>query len=214
MKLIIGLGNPGRKYEKTRHNAGFMVLDALASKMVNGQWSMVNKFQSLIINHQSLAILAKPQTFMNESGKAVAALATFYLPRWQAGKLPATSIYVIHDDLDIALGKYKIQKGKGPREHNGIISIDKALGTRDYWHVRVGIENRKSRLGSAKSADNQMLENSDISDLSTIRNADISRDSDVSGEDYVLQNFIDKEVEILDKVVDKIVVELVGAFSN
>lgn len=134
MKLILGLGNPGEKYVKTRHNVGFMVLDALAREMVNSQWLMVKKFQSLIARHQPL-ILAKPTTFMNQSGKAVKKLITHF-------KIKIPDLWVIHDDLDIALGGYKIQKGKGPRTHKGVASVEQWLGRDDFWRVRVGVENR------------------------------------------------------------------------
>src|SRR4030042_2946877 len=98
MKLVIGLGNPGEKYKNTRHNVGFMVVDALASKVDSGQWAVIRKYNcSLYTVHQTL-ILVKPQTFMNSSGIAVAKLAAFY-------KVPAANIYVIHDDLDIKLGE-------------------------------------------------------------------------------------------------------------
>ena len=81
-------------------------------------------------------ILAKPMTFMNDSGLAVQKLAAFY-------KLPATDIYVIHDDLDIGLGAYKIQKGIGPKVHNGVNSIEEKLGTKEFYRVRVGVDNRE-----------------------------------------------------------------------
>ncbi len=175
MKLVVGLGNPGEKYVNTRHNVGFMIVDVLASQMVNGQWLMVKKLQSLIINNQSLTILAKPQTFMNSSGDAVKALATFY-------RLPATNIWVIHDDLDLTLGNYKIQKGKGPREHNGLNSIYKSIGTQDFWHVRVGIDNRKAAGPEEPLARR--------------------------GEEYVLQNFTTNELTSLENVISNVANDL------
>ena len=83
-------------------------------------------------------VLAKPQTYMNESGRAVAKLVNFY-------KIPLTDVYIVHDDLDISLGNYKIQHGKGPQIHNGLVSIEGALGTDQFWNVRVGVENRSVR---------------------------------------------------------------------
>lgn len=83
-------------------------------------------------------VLAKPQTYMNESGRAVAKLVNFY-------KIPLTDVYIVHDDLDITLGNYKIQHGKGPQIHNGLVSIEGALGTDQFWNVRVGVENRSVR---------------------------------------------------------------------
>ncbi len=118
MNLIVGLGNPGKDYQNTRHNVGFMVVDELLGrKLPKG------------------VIVKKSDKFMNESGVFVKELTTSY-------RLPATDLYVIHDDLDIKLGEYKIQFGRGPKDHNGLKSIDESLGTNEYWHVRVGIDNR------------------------------------------------------------------------
>jgi PTH1 family peptidyl-tRNA hydrolase len=135
MKLIIGLGNPENKHENNRHNVGFLAIDELARLLLEEEWSSVKKFQSLIIKHEGSCILAKPQTFMNNSGKAVKKLVDQY-------KIESSDLWVIHDDLDIALGDYKIQKGKGPKLHNGIKSIEEKLGKTDFWRVRIGVENR------------------------------------------------------------------------
>ncbi len=135
MKLIIGLGNPEEKHKNNRHNIGFSVVDELAHLLLEEGWSSVKKFRSLIIKHGGSLILAKPQTFMNQSGKAVKKLIDQY-------KIESSDLWVIHDDLDIALGDYKIQKGKGPKLHKGIESIEDKLGKTDFWRVRVGIENR------------------------------------------------------------------------
>lgn len=175
-KLIVGIGNPGERYEKTRHNVGFMIADVLASKIQIPNFKLQNKFQSLITNNQEL-ILAKPQTFMNESGIGVAKLINFY-------HIAPSSLYVIHDDLDIKLGDYKIQFGKGPKQHNGVSSIEEELGVKEFWRVRVGIENR--------------LEKSDP----------------IKGEDYVLQPFDDVELIKLNRVIDSIVDSLVSVLNQ
>jgi PTH1 family peptidyl-tRNA hydrolase len=132
MKLIVGLGNPGEKYEKTRHNLGFAVVEKLAKEMINGQWLMVDKFQSLIIKHQSSTILAKPQTMMNASGVAVGKIASFY-------KILPGDIWVVHDDVDLLLGKIKIVVGRGAAGHRGVESIIKILGTEEFVRFRCGI---------------------------------------------------------------------------
>jgi PTH1 family peptidyl-tRNA hydrolase len=137
MKLIVGLGNPEDKHKNNRHNSGFMVIDELAHLLLDEEWSSVKKFQSLIIKHEGSFMLAKPQTFMNQSGKAVKKLIDQY-------KIESSDLWVIHDDLDIVLGDYKIQKGKGPKLHKGIESIEKELGKTDFWRVRIGIENRSA----------------------------------------------------------------------
>lgn len=118
MKLVIGLGNPEPKYSKTRHNTGFMVVDVL---------------QELKPPRQ--VVVKRSAAFMNESGKYVRNLVEKYA-------ISPDGLYVVHDDLDLPLGSFKIQLGKGPKDHNGLKSIDNALGTNRYWHVRMGIENR------------------------------------------------------------------------
>lgn len=119
MKLLIGLGNPGRKYLNNRHNVGHMLIDKLACRKIP---------QNIVVK--------KTGVLMNVSGIFVKKLIDQY-------QLNLPNLWVIHDDLDIALGAYKIQKGKGPRDHKGLLSIYKYLGTKDFWHVRVGVENRK-----------------------------------------------------------------------
>lgn len=134
MKLIVGLGNPGKQYEKTRHNLGFAVLDALLQKLTPVEktiWKEDKKSNSLIAKAGDLA-LAKPQTFVNASGFAVKKLASNF-------KLPASNIYVIHDDLDLPLGKIKIRKGGGSAGHRGIDSIVKELGSDDFVKFRLGL---------------------------------------------------------------------------
>ena len=135
MKLIVGLGNPGDKHKGNRHNSGFMVVDKIANLLPNKEWSSVQKLQSAIIKNEDLFVLIKPQTFMNQSGEAVKKLIDQY-------KIKSSDLWVIHDDLDIDLGSYKIQKGKGPKLHNGIKSIEEKTGTTDFWRVRIGVENR------------------------------------------------------------------------
>lgn len=148
MKLIVGLGNPGDTYKFNRHNAGFMMIDYLLDKIKSQKLKVKNYNQKLQyhkymkanigifeINDEKI-ILMKPQTLMNQSGDAVRACADRYSFN------PTHDLFVIHDDLDIRLGGYKIQKGKGPKLHNGIASIEKALSTSDFWRVRIGIDNR------------------------------------------------------------------------
>ena len=130
MKLIVGLGNPGKKYERTRHNAGFLVLD----KLISNEQLTINKTEKLrseVAKNKNF-ILAKPQTFMNESGLAVRALVDFY-------KLKPQDIIVIHDDKDVPLGEYKIQTDRGAAGHNGVKSIIEHLGTQNFTRMRVGI---------------------------------------------------------------------------
>jgi len=131
MILIVGLGNPGKKYEKTRHNVGFRVVDELAKQ----------KTREFII--------AKPQTFMNNSGKAIKALLNFY-------KTEPENLWVIHDDIDLPLGKFKISKGRGSAGHKGVESIIKELKTKDFWRIRIGI---CPKTGKPKQVEKLVLQN-------------------------------------------------------
>jgi PTH1 family peptidyl-tRNA hydrolase len=135
MKLLVGLGNPGEEHSNNRHNVGFLVVDELALLFSEKKWSNVKKFQSSIIKEEQKFALVKPQTFMNNSGKAVKKIVDHF-------KIKTSDLWVIHDDLDIILGDFKIQRGKGPRLHKGVISIEKELGKSDFWRARVGVENR------------------------------------------------------------------------
>jgi len=125
MYLIVGLGNPGSKYEQTRHNFGFMVLDLLGS---GGTWE--EKYQSQFIKLPDV-ILAKPQTFMNNSGQAVKEILKFY---------PDAQLVVVHDELDLPLGTIKIQRNISAAGHNGIQSIIDEIGTKDFIRIRLGVE--------------------------------------------------------------------------
>ena len=133
MKLIVGLGNVGHEYKTTRHNVGFMFVDAISDLFSLG-FDKDGKHHSDVARGSDI-FLVKPTTMMNSSGKAVSSIANFY-------KISPKDIYVVFDDLDIALGEYKIQKGKGPKDHNGLNSIYKKLGSKDFWHIRLGVENR------------------------------------------------------------------------
>lgn len=149
MKLIVGLGNPGEQYQGTRHNLGFEVLDELSKKFNLIDWANEDKFKSQIIKTPEL-ILVKPQTYMNNSGMAVRSLSTVYLPRRQAGRLQSTDITIIHDDLDLPLGKIKIRLGGAAAGHHGVESIIKSLGTDQFIRVRLGIGNLESLSGEHK----------------------------------------------------------------
>ena len=157
MKLIVGLGNPGSKYKNYRHNAGFLVIDELKTRITNNQ-----------IPTSKQILISKSKNFMNDSG-------SFVLSQYTKYNIPYTSLYVIHDDLDIRLGEFKIQFGKGPKGHNGILDIEKKLGTSEFWRVRVGVDNRVQRIGDS-----------------------------VQGERYVLEDFVVDEKVILNKVIKEI----------
>lgn len=132
MKLIVGLGNPGKKYLKSRHNLGFRVADELAKKW-SISYHLAKKFSALICReNQKRVFLVKPTTFMNRAGLAVARLVAYY-------HFQTDEIWVIHDDLDLALGKIKVKKGGGTAGHRGLESIVNQLGTNDFTRFRLGI---------------------------------------------------------------------------
>ena len=180
MKLLAGLGNPGEKYKKNRHNAGFMLINYIHKKYgrfiieenrrigenftdendgAEGWKKQDNSNVCTMRGEYNQFVLLKPRTCMNDSGKAILAITKFY-------KINPDKILIAHDDLDIKLGEFKIQRGKGPHIHKGILSIEKALKTEDFWRVRIGIDNR--------TAENR-----------------------APGETYVLQNFTPEEERII-----------------
>jgi len=134
MYLIIGLGNPEKKYARTRHNVGFMATDFLAEK---NKWAENKKLKSLIteveINEQK-TMLARPQTYMNNSGVAALSLMKKY-------NLPAENIIVVYDELDLPFGKMRVKLGGSSAGHNGIKSIIEKLDTDKFWRIRIGIKN-------------------------------------------------------------------------
>lgn len=131
--LIVGLGNPGRRYERTRHNIGFMVLDRLAADHGNPPWREERKALVARLSIDGTALLlAKPQTFMNLSGQAVRALAAWH-------HLAPSAILVVSDDLDLPFGRLRLRPGGSPGGHNGLRSIIADLGTQEFLRLRIGI---------------------------------------------------------------------------
>jgi len=179
MKLIVGLGNPGERYQNNRHNVGFMFADYLlqvqSAKFKVQSCSLKFKFNkyllseiceipplnsSLITPYPLDILLAKPQTYMNKSGQAVSKLIKNYELRIM------NDLIVVHDDLDILLGKFKIQTGTGPQLHNGIDSINANLKTHNYLRIRIGVD--------ARPPENR-----------------------INGETYILQDFMEEEFHLL-----------------
>ncbi len=135
MKLIIGLGNPGKEYQNTRHNVGFMVLD---NYLKNVNWK--EKYNSLyfeIIENEEKIIFLKPQTFMNLSGNSVLNFVNFY-------KIDIKDILVISDDLDMELGSFKIKTNSSAGGHNGLKSIISCLNTENFYRLKIGISHDKN----------------------------------------------------------------------
>lgn len=140
LKLIIGLGNPGLKYQKTRHNLGWRVLDELSQTLKIEDWQDKSQFQAQIalgrFQKQKIT-LAKPQTFMNNSGIAISSIINYY-------KIPLSNILIVHDDIDFNLGEIKIQRNRGSAKHKGVESIIDQLKTKDFARLRMGIRSKES----------------------------------------------------------------------
>ena len=130
--LVAGLGNPGREYERTRHNVGWLVVDELARRH-GGSWR--SKFSGSLaeirLGDARLALL-KPETYMNESGRSVAAAARFF-------KVPAEALLVVHDDVDLEAGRLQARRGGGLAGHNGLRSLAQDLGTQEFLRLRIGV---------------------------------------------------------------------------
>ena len=174
MKLITGLGNPEKRYLETRHNVGFLFVDALREKFLYQkglnitEWEEDDMFNSELCflkeGSKVVAIFQKPLTYMNKSGEAVAKI----LRKFDIEDLDRNFI-LIHDDLDIPLGKFKIQLGKSPQGHNGVKNVEDRVGSTEFKRVRIGVEARE--------------------------------DKNIPGEDYVLMKFSEDEREIIDEVI-------------
>jgi PTH1 family peptidyl-tRNA hydrolase len=170
MKLIVGLGNPGKEYAANRHNIGFLCLNYIAkSHRIN----LDKKQAKARIGTGTIAgnevVLARPQTYMNLSGISVSQLILKY-------KIALDDLIVVHDDLDLPLGKIRIRKGSGPAGHNGIKSIIASVGTQDFIRVRVGISRPQTE------EDNKLE----------------------SIVDYVLGDFSEEEMKIVDETVRRV----------
>lgn len=193
MYLIVGLGNPGKKYAKTRHNVGFMVIDELVKKLSNGKTATAKtqKLQSqkrknlaVLYQFSDLAVarkllLAKPLAFMNQSGKAVKSLTTKY-------KIQTTDIVVVHDDVDLLFGTIRVSKNASSAGHKGVQSIIDELGTQDFIRVRIGI---KPCLAGRRA------------------------DYKVNTEKFVLEKFFEQEEKKLKKIIKKALDEIDAILS-
>ncbi len=143
LKLIVGLGNPGSKFQYTRHNIGFMVVERLVKDKLSllpslKAWKKDEKFLSEICKADEF-IVVKPQAFMNISGMAVSRIANFY-------KIDVSDIWVIHDDIDLPLGKIRIRKGGASAGHHGIDSIMRTLGKSEFVRFRLGVGRGKLNI--------------------------------------------------------------------
>jgi peptidyl-tRNA hydrolase, PTH1 family len=188
-RFVFGLGNPGKEYQQTRHNIGFVVIDELTKKLTSQDFDQIStnngKFYASYYKANDI-FLVKPQTFMNVSGKAVTTIIDYFdkelLKRLQAGEtvgsLEKPVVVCVYDDLDIPLGQWKMQFGRGPKVHNGLQSIRQYLKSDLFLHVRVGVDGREG-----------------------VRNQ--------AGSDYVLSQFWGEENTTIEQVVEEICQDLV-----
>lgn len=137
MKLIVGLGNPGKEYENTRHNVGFMTIDKFANEhnITIGKSKFNGLYEELIINNEKI-ILLKPQSYMNLSGEVVKKFVDFY-------KIPVKEILIINDDLDLSVGTFRLKRNGSSGGHNGLKNIELHLHTSEYKRLKIGISNNK-----------------------------------------------------------------------
>lgn len=134
--LIVGLGNPGKAYAHTRHNAGWVFLDKVAAER-DMQFETLARMDCEVAEDNRV-VLVKPQLFMNKSGEALQKYLHFYKKKWTDFQ----ACIIAYDDLDIALGRWKFIRASGPKVHNGINSIISALDTDEFFHARIGVDNR------------------------------------------------------------------------
>lgn len=152
MLLIIGLGNPGTKYIGNRHNAGFIMLDKIQKELDFPEFSFEKKFNAEISEGSNKILLVRPQTFMNNSGEAVQKILSYY-------KLIPNDLIVIHDDLDIEIGNYKISSDSSAAGHNGVQDIMDKLGTQNFKRIRIGVETAGGRANRQIPGETFVLEN-------------------------------------------------------
>lgn len=162
IRLIVGLGNPGPEYETTRHNAGFWLADHYADDL-RASFNFEKAFFGMVAKARRGAenvLLLKPATYMNRSGQAVGAMARFY-------KLEPSQVLVLHDELDLPPGQVKMKQGGGHAGHNGLRDIQSALGSPDFWRIRIGIGHPRT-LGLAQQVADFVLHSPRREELSGI----------------------------------------------
>lgn len=159
MKLIVGLGNPGEKYQATRHNLGFEIVEHFRKKINAPEFSFSKKFNAEVSKVGDELLLVCPQTFMNASGYAVASLSRFY-------KIDPKDIIVVYDELDLPLGQIKVRLGGSAAGHHGVESIMEKLGTDKFIRVRAGIGNLRT-ISSEHHKDQKVAEKYVVADFTS-----------------------------------------------
>jgi PTH1 family peptidyl-tRNA hydrolase len=179
MILIVGLGNPGEKYNNTRHNIGFRIVDALAKENNFPEFKLSKKYNSLISENvvdDKKIMLVKPQTFMNNSGKATKSIIDYL-------SLTFDNLLVVHDDIDIEVGEIKISENSRSAGHKGVQSVIDEIGTKDFARVRVGI---KPIVESQPAGDGQQIPT----------------------EKFVLEKFTSDEEQILKNIITQSILKI------
>ncbi|RJQ38168.1 aminoacyl-tRNA hydrolase [Candidatus Microgenomates bacterium] len=192
MRLIVGLGNFGEKHEKTRHNLGFRVLDKLASSVerLASSWKREERFKSEIGKLTGDILVAKPLTYMNNSGLAVSLISNFY-------KIKPEDVWIIHDDIDLDMGHIKIRLGGGSAGHKGVESIMETLGTDKFWRFRLGIGKHVERLEGDKKLKKEKLKNVEDYVLGEFTKDESGRVNDLIGRgakaiEFAIKNGLEK----------------------
>lgn len=162
MKLIVGLGNPGKKYAKTRHNVGFILLDKYVEEN-DLVWKFEKKFNAEVAKDGE-TMHVKPQTFVNKSGESVAKLVEYF-------NLDLKNLVIVHDDVDLELGTVKKQFGRGSAGHKGVQNIMDMLGSGDFWRLRVGVGRPDD---PREDTDDWVLMNFDVKELDSILDTEIA----------------------------------------
>ena len=164
IKVIVGLGNPGKKYINTRHNAGFILLDKLANDN-DLVWKFEKKFNSETTKFGNI-FLVKPQTFMNRVGPSASAIIGYY-------GIHSNELLVVHDDVDLERESYKLVNNRGSAGHKGVKDIIAKLGTQDFWRLRIGIGRPEQ---ASFEIDDYVLGSLDTSEISFMESIDIVKD--------------------------------------
>lgn len=180
MKAIIGLGNPVPPYGGTRHNAGAEVAEAMCGFLNLGDWKLHKKTQAFLAKDAEF-LVAKPDLYMNQSGQAVRAILDYF-------KVDPDDLFLVFDDLDLEIGKYKIQYAKGPKDHNGLLSVYQHLGTQNFWHTRIGVDGRHDHANGHASSEN---------------NSNHLRPSD-----YVLERFSETDKSVFQQVISQVLPDI------
>jgi PTH1 family peptidyl-tRNA hydrolase len=204
IRLVVGLGNPGKDYERTRHNAGFWLVERFAVQS-GVAMRKDGKYQALVGRMGSNgAWLVMPQGFMNASGHAVQMLAGFF-------KIPAAEILVVHDELDFAPGVAKMKQGGGIAGHNGLRDISHRLGSHDYWRLRLGIGHPGDRnvvadyvLGKPSVEDKEAIDGAIARGIEVLP---LCLAGDMQGAMQKLHSFVEKEKPVAKKPVEQKPVE-------